>query len=65
MSPLPGSSTYGLLHEAHATGCDGTEYSTGRPVPVPGGFAVVYMEWCGDCGACDWELVDAVEVDAR
>lgn len=55
---------YGLLDSLHATGCDGQEYTTVRPVPVFGrqdpeepDFHVLYLEWCGECGAADWEYV--------
>lgn len=63
MSGLKGSSVMGVLHDRHADGCDGEEYSVTRPVAYGNGFAVVYCEWCGDCGACDYELVDTVEPD--
>jgi hypothetical protein len=61
VSGLNGSAFRGLLHERHAEGCDGQEYSTARPVAFGAGFAVVYCEWCGDCGAADYQLVDYVE----
>lgn len=51
----------GLLDERHARGCDGKEFCTARPVPFGSGFAVVYMEWCSECGAVDWDYVDIVE----
>lgn len=47
----------GLLDELHAPGCDGQEYSTCRavvPGPRPSKIMVVYMTWCGECGAADW-----------
>lgn len=53
----------GLLHGLHADGCDGQEFSTCRPVtPDIAGtpnteIKVVYMSWCGDCGAADYEVV--------
>lgn len=57
-----GSEIGGLLYDLHADGCDGTEYSTCRPVVVPerdGGYRIeaVFMAWCGDCGAADKEVV--------
>lgn len=57
----------GLLDELHATGCDGKEYSTCEVVPnmqlyyehdpdeTP--FFVLYLEWCGECGAADFDFV--------
>lgn len=64
-------SHHGLLDEKHATGCDnGTEYSAMRPVVVddpehPGETIVVMlMEWCGDCSAADYEIVDICKWDA-
>lgn len=50
----------GLLHGLHGRDCaSGQEYSSARPVAVGStGFLVVYMAWCGDCGACAWEVVD-------
>jgi len=62
-----GSDIMGLLHGLHSDQCDGTEHSTCRPVVVPAyedadgahapSIEVVYMEWCGECGAADWEVV--------
>lgn len=61
-----GSAAVGLLYDLHGEGCDGTEYSSCRPVVVPSEhpergmsakIEVVYMEWCGECGAADWEAV--------
>lgn len=49
-----------LLDPLHADGCDGTEYSAVRPVRTPesaDGFEVLYLAWCGECGAADWEAV--------
>ena len=52
----------GFLSGLHASGCPGSQtYSSCRPVftghpECP--FAVVYMAWCGDCGAVRWEVVD-------
>ena len=52
-----------LLDPLHKRGCDGTEYSACRPVAtgrddveVPT-FEVVYVAWCGECGAADYETV--------
>lgn len=54
-------SMMGLLHDRHASGCsDGTEYSGVEVAPWGDGFAVIYAEWCGECGAADWELVDSM-----
>jgi hypothetical protein len=68
----PGSNLGGLLGELHAQGCDGNEYSACRPVVVPAGageeptylgrdrgaqIVVVFLAWCCDCGAADWEAV--------
>jgi hypothetical protein len=66
-------SRLGLLDQLHAGGCDGQEYSACRPVVVPAGafneptyadhadrgadLVVVFMAWCGECGAADWEVV--------
>lgn len=63
----------GLLHGLHAGDCSGSEYSTCRPLVVPAGaydeptyadhgdrgarLEVVYMAWCGECGAADYEVV--------
>ncbi|WP_435062438.1 hypothetical protein [Halobaculum sp. EA56] len=59
-----GSQMLGLLHKLHAEGCDGQEYSTCRPVvestdaTVPSEkIQVVFMAWCGECGAADYEVV--------
>lgn len=58
-----GSLQYGLLHDLHADRCDGTEYSACRPVVYspkdqPGDeWHVLYMAWCGECGAADWDFV--------
>ena len=48
-----------LLDPFHKRGCDGTEYSACRPVfdPEAVGIEVVFMKWCGECGAADWETV--------
>lgn len=49
-----------LLDPLHKKGCTGTEYSVCRPVATseaPNGFEVVYLTWCGTCGAADWEAV--------
>lgn len=48
LSPLDG---------LHAEECDGTEYSACRPVVAGDYIEVVYMAWCGDCGAADWTVV--------
>lgn len=51
----------GLLHGLHGAECtNGTEYSAARAVSSNEdnfGFTVVYMAWCGECGACAWEAV--------
>lgn len=48
----------GLLDGLHASGCTGQEYSACRAVPNGDkGFLVVFMTWCGDCGAADFEEV--------
>lgn len=68
-----GTNIGGLLYDLHADGCDGTEYSACRPVVVPAGgreepsywdaadrgaqIEVVFMAWCSDCGAAEWEVV--------
>ncbi|SHG77421.1 hypothetical protein [Halobaculum gomorrense] len=58
-----GSEFRGLLHDLHADGCDGQEYSACRPVvredPCEPGdrLDVVYMAWCGECGAADYEVI--------
>lgn len=56
-----------LLDELHAPGCDGREFSKCEaviqpPLPEdppdkPDQIVVVVMEWCGRCGAADWEVV--------
>jgi hypothetical protein len=53
----------GLLHDRHADGCDGQEYSTVRPAPYGHGFAVVVAEWCGDCGAADYDVLGYHRLD--
>lgn len=58
MTGINGSLVRGLLDDRHGPNCSGQEYSTCRPAPYGNGFVVVYMEWCGDCGAVDWEYVD-------
>lgn len=58
-----GSQFMGQLHSLHTDGCSGTEYSACRPVVVPGQgsqsaqIEVVFMAWCGDCEAADYELI--------
>jgi hypothetical protein len=53
----------GLLYDLHASGCDGSEFAKCAPVvmddPEDRGqkVEVVVMEWCGNCGAADWEVV--------
>lgn len=62
----------GLLDPLHASGCDGREFSTCRPVVVPSWgdeeptylgkdrgaeIVVIFMAWCEECGAADWEAV--------
>lgn len=53
----------GLLDDLHADGCQGNEFTTCEPVvrddPEDQGdrVTVVVMEWCGNCGAADWEVV--------
>lgn len=64
---LPGHDFMGLLDDLHGTNCDGTEYSACRPVPNltklikkdpdEPNFHVVYMAWCSECGAADYEIV--------
>jgi len=49
-----------LLDRRHATGCDGQEFSTVEAVPYGDGFAVIYAEWCIECGAADWDLMDTM-----
>lgn len=58
--------TMGLLHGKHAAGCDGTEYSACRPVVVPpvgrpsrheAKIKVVFMTWCSECEAADYDIV--------
>lgn len=55
----------GLLDDLHAPRCDGTEYSAVRPKLIPdidreGGvrLGAIFMAWCGECGAADWEVVE-------
>jgi hypothetical protein len=50
-----------LLDDRHATGCDGQEYSTCRAVPYGDGIMVVFCEWCGDCGAADYDIVGSID----
>lgn len=55
----------GLLDDLHARGCDERERSFCWPVVLPKDWAdhpperlaVVYMEWCAECGAADWEMI--------
>lgn len=59
MSPRHGDHL-GLLDPLHSNGCEGTEYCALRPVQTPesaNGFEVLYLAWCGECGAADWETV--------
>lgn len=56
---------HGLLDRLHARGCDGQEYSVCRPVARGDAVAVIYTEWCGECGAADWELVGTLEPDVE
>lgn len=58
-------SNYPLLE--HASGCDGREFCTCEAVPLPDradpeepDIMVVYLEWCGECGAADFEIVGSV-----
>lgn len=48
-----------LMHDLHGDMCNGgQEYSSCRPVHLADNtLTVVYMTWCGDCGACAWEVV--------
>jgi len=57
MTGVPGSRR-GLLDGDHAGGCDGTEFTKAQIAPYGPGFVVVRLEWCGECGAVDWERVD-------
>lgn len=60
-----GSNIGGLLRGLHGSECAGQEYSTCRPVPnvrarddpdeTP--FYVLYMAWCGECGAAEWDFI--------
>jgi hypothetical protein len=64
-----GSLSMGLLHNVHAGGCDGREFSTCRPLVVPSDephyhdhersaeIVVVLMVWYEECAAADWEGV--------
>lgn len=58
-----GSTVGGLLHDLHADGCDGREFSTCRPVTLPdergqsARIEVVLMAWCEECNAAEWEVV--------
>jgi hypothetical protein len=47
-----------LLDGRHANACDGQEFASVDVVPFGQGFAVVFAEWCAECGAVDWDLVD-------
>lgn len=69
----PGDLSFRLLDELHASGCTEDRISTRCwPVIVPSWgdeeptylgnnrgaeIKVVYLEWCIDCGAADWEVV--------
>lgn len=48
-----------LLDDLHGDMCNGgQEYSSCRPVSLgENTLTVVYMAWCGDCGAAAWEIV--------
>lgn len=56
-----------LLDDKHASGCDGNEYSTCEsvpnmvksvdPDPDRPDFWVLYITWCGECGAAGFEVV--------
>ena len=52
-----------LLDEKHATGCDGREFTKAQVAPYGPGFVIVRMEWCGECGAVDWEYIDKMLPD--
>lgn len=58
-----GDSMLGLIDDLHAEGCPKQEFSTCRPVvrddpEQPGDRVdVIYMAWCGNCGAADWDWV--------
>lgn len=47
----------GLIVGLHYGDCTGTTFSKCATIGRPEGFSVVYMEWCGDCGAADYEVV--------
>lgn len=52
-----------LLYDLHADDCDGTEYTACRPVVLDDRedrgqkIEVVFMAWCGECHAAEWEVV--------
>lgn len=62
MTGLDGSNR-SLLTGRHPSGCEGKEFSTLEAAPYGHGFAIVRLEWCGDCGACDWEWLDEYQPD--
>lgn len=52
------------LGQLHASGCDGNEAATCRPIVLPAPdtergatLEVVVMGWCVECGAADYEVV--------
>lgn len=59
-----GTVSTSLLDGLHASGCvDGKEYSTCQAITVDDPedrgetFHVILMQWCGDCGAAEWDFV--------
>lgn len=57
-TPRRGDTGESLLDGLHGQECSGTEYSTCRPIAREDAIRVVYMEWCGECGAADWEVIE-------
>lgn len=56
MSGLEGA-PMSLLDGRHYDGCEGAVYSACRLVSFGDGFVVLFTEWCGECGAADYEVV--------
>lgn len=55
--PRPGSYS-SLMDELHAQGCNGKEFTKMTAVPTtPPDFVVIWMCWCGECGAADYEVL--------
>ena len=67
MTRRPGDLTHTLLDDLHAPGCEEdlvskcqaltVERFEGNPPARQEAIEVVWMEWCDECGAADYEVV--------